>query len=490
MTDDATDHEGAGLDVSALLARVVRARREGRVPSMVVSVLVDGEVAWSTGVGSLDGRDAAMPTVDTSYQIGSITKSLVAAVVHQLAGEGRLSLDDAARDHADLPATVGDLRLGELLAHGSGLRAETSSPWWERTPGRSPEDLWGDLDTVDRARPAARGALHYSNVGYALLGRVVEEVDGRSWFEAVRSRILDPAGMTRTVLALPGMDLASAAAADPATWAGLDAAVPLAVHPDRSALLVEPVHDYGVMAPAGQLWSTASDLARWARALSGRAPDVLASAVVEAMGRPRLVDVLASSTAFGAGVQVCVHGDLVLVGHGGSVPGFVAGVLVAPSTGVGVVALANSTAGFGGRLVLDLLDLVGGVTPGEEERDDRAGDLADEGAAAPDSQGELVGTWYWGPRCVSVRPRDHGDLTMDLGSGPRRSRLVHVARDRWLGRDAYFDGEEVAVVRDDDGVVTHLEVASLVLTRRPYDPPEAVPGGIGHGWQPAPGIEA
>lgn len=98
---------------------------------------------------------------------------------------------------------------------------------------------------------------------------------------------------------------------------------------------------------------------------------------------------------------------------------------------------------------------------------------------------ELTGTWYWGasPCTLAVEGADHLRLSPPAGGTGRASRFRPAADGGWTGLDNYYAGEPLRVVRDADGAVTHLDLATFVLTRRPYAPGEVVPGGVDErGW--------
>src|SRR5687767_1873640 len=98
----------------------------------MAGIVRDGAMVWSAGRGSVDG---SLPTVDTQYRIGSITKPFTAVLVMRLRDEGVLDLGDRVDKH--IPGTaVGDRTIRELLAHSGGLAAEPPGPWWERSPGK------------------------------------------------------------------------------------------------------------------------------------------------------------------------------------------------------------------------------------------------------------------------------------------------------------------------------------------------------------------
>ncbi len=120
----------------ALLHKVATAQADGRLPSLAAGVMRDGGQAWFAGRGTVDG---AAPTADTQYRIASLTKMFVAVTVMRLRDEGRLRLNDPLDRHMPAAtieeATIGELRIGELLAHTAGLASDSAGPWWERTPG-------------------------------------------------------------------------------------------------------------------------------------------------------------------------------------------------------------------------------------------------------------------------------------------------------------------------------------------------------------------
>src|SRR5699024_4492422 len=187
---------------------------------------------------------------DTQYRVGSITKSLVAALVMRLRDEGSLRLADPIGRYLSGTAFP-DTTIIQLLTHTGGLTSESPGSWWERSAGVD----WTTLNTSlgpDEVKHAPGTRFHYSNVGYGALGALIEELRGTGWLEAVRTEILDPLGMDRTSRHPQG-----------------DHATGYAVHPFADVLLPEPAPDAGAMAPAGQLWSSADDLARWTTFLAG-----------------------------------------------------------------------------------------------------------------------------------------------------------------------------------------------------------------------------
>ena len=449
--------------------RLAREQADGRAASIVAGVVRGTQLEWSDRIGGTGLVGADAPADDLQYRIGSISKTFTAAQVMQLRDAGRLALDDTVEAH--LPGTVvGDRTIASLLSHTGGLAAETTPPWWERTDGtaRSLADVLGADPLVHRQDEV----YHYSNTGYGVLGELVAAVTGRPWREALQRDLLDPLGLRRTTLR-PEAPHARG----------------LAVHPWADLVTPEPEHDAGVLAPAGQLWSTVADLAVWAAVLAGDHPEVLSAQAAEQMRGLAVVgdDAGGWTGGHGLGLQLLMDGagsraggaPRRLSGHTGSMPGFVATLWISPEDRLAAVALANVTSGPAiARLVADLVDLVAVAEPR----------LPTAWAPASDADPRLlavVGPWYWGPAALALRVGAGRDLALvSLAGRGRESRFVAAGDDAWTGRDGYYRGETLRVLRDGDGHPTHLDLGSFVFTRTPYDPAAPVPGGgVGpEGW--------
>lgn len=440
----------------------LRARcRERRVPALSAAVGRAGEVAWAGTAGWAPSGPG------TAFRIGSITKPMTAVAVLRLAAAGRLGLNDPVGRHlADAPAP--DATVAQLLTHTAGLPAEPPGPWWERHGAGSWEELVAS-GVEPLWEPGERH--HYSNVGFAVLGHLLEEAHGRSWDGVLRDEVWAPLGMTSTGRTPSG-----------------DAAVGYAVHPDADTVLVEPVAAYGAMGPAGEVWSTPSDLVRFGSWLVGAGgagdaagDDVLPLGWRRRMVTPRAVvdDGVPFTAAWGLGVSVH-HGPgdegrpvRRTVGHGGSVPGFTATLRADPVTGDVVAVCGSSTAGFGDASFL--LDLLGGPAPA-------AAAVAPAGAADTDALA-LAGTWYWGPMPYTLSPRADGCL--DLSATDGRSTVFGPSPEGgWVGvAGGYWRGERLRPVATGTPAEA-LDVGTFHFTRAPYDPATAVPGGVDPaGWR-------
>ena len=443
-----------------LLHRLARAQASVRLPSVVAGLVRRGQLVWSAGRGDVPG--VGEPDVDVQYRIGSISKPLTALLVMRLRDEGRVDLSDPLDRHLS-ESPVGDRSVAQLLSHSAGLRAETGGPWWERVPGEPIDEVLAGLGS-DAVPHRGGRRFHYSNVGYAVLGELVARLRGRPWAECLQDEVLGPLGMVRTTRRPTGRHATG--------WA---------VHPFADVVLPEPEHDAGAMAPAGQLWSTVDDLARLAALLGGDGGnDVVAADTVAEMCEAVVVDDVVGGPAsgYGLGLQVAWRDGRRLVGHGGSMPGFLAGIEVDRDSHDGVVVMTNSTAGWDAALPGDLVGILSEHEPVLPEPWHPA-PAADQAAL------ELVGPWYWGPAPLVLRLRPDDLLHLGPMDGrARASRLRPRGDGTWVGLDGYYAGEVLRVVRHPDGSVRHLDLGSFVLTRTPYDPTADVPGGVDEaGWR-------
>ncbi|WIB76535.1 serine hydrolase domain-containing protein [Curtobacterium sp. MCPF17_002] len=341
--------------VFAEVDAVFRARVErGTAPSSVWGVFDRHGLVASGGHG--DRGDGRAPDERTVYRIASCTKSVTAATLLALVAAGRVQLDAPVTDfvpafaEVDLPTSdspVPTLRM--LLTMAAGF--PTDDPWADRQESISD----AELDAVLRdgllfdSVPGTRFA--YSNLGYALLGRVIAVVAGAPYPDVATATVLRPLGLEDTVFR----------AADSRGF------VVTGVRPHAGAWEPLPLTGPGAFSPIGGLFSTVADLARWGRHLASaysavpvggteehpdeqpepgpvspadrrlmqQAMRVVPAAVVPGSARP---------TAYGFGLfveQDPAFGEL--VSHSGGYPGFSAHMRWSVRDGLGVVAFENAT---------------------------------------------------------------------------------------------------------------------------------------------------
>ncbi|MGH1552532.1 serine hydrolase domain-containing protein [Streptomyces sp. L7] len=433
---------------------------EGRAPSLVAAVVRDGRAVWHGARTSVDGHG---PDENVQYRIGSITKTFTAVLVLRLRDEGVLDLGDPLEKH--LPGTgAGRPPSPNCSLIQAGWRPSHPRPGGNGRPvlcAPNSRDVLGEQPLL---HPVGR-RFHYSNPGYTVLGALVEELRGAPWEDVLRREVLEPLGLHRTS--------AQPQAPHAGGWA---------VHPWADALLPEPAEDLGLMAPAGQLWSTTGDLARFAVLLANGDDRVLSAESVREMRTPaapaEAADVVDGS-AYGLGLQIQHRDGRLLIGHSGSLPGFLANLTISLEDDVSAVVLANCTSG---PLLSSLgADLVRIVAEAEPRIPEPWRPMPEVDAAAL----ELAGQWYWGTHGFALRLTADGKASLEpLAGKGRRSRFRANGDGTWTGLEGYYAGELLRPVRRPDGSVSHLDLGSFVFTRQPYDESASVPGGVDpEGWR-------
>jgi CubicO group peptidase (beta-lactamase class C family) len=331
---------------------------------LAAGLVVDGELVYAKGFGVQDIETGAPVGTDTVFRIASLTKSFTAMAALRLRDEGRLALDLPAAEYVSELATLRGLTKDAppvtarmLLTHAAGL------PW---------DDQWGAVSfgfsDEDRDALLHRGlslaktpgeSLEYSNLGYAILGMIVERISGTPFRSYVTREILEPLGMTSTV------------------WESRDVSpARLAVGYRRGAngLTPELRVASAFFAPAGGLYTSLRDYARYmafqlsaypARDEAEAAPlrrstvremhhgvrPWMLHANVEEGGR---VSLYKGDYGFGWIESTTCQGDR-QVEHSGWEPGYFSSVILLPERHLGVVSLATS---HGVRATIGAIELL------------------------------------------------------------------------------------------------------------------------------------
>jgi CubicO group peptidase (beta-lactamase class C family) len=351
---------------------VQRAQRDGRIPALAVALHRGDRPLWTYQIGA---------DPDTQFRIGSVTKTFTSVLLMRCRDDGLLDLDDPVGRHLDLPAH-GDLTVRRLLSHTSGLQREPFGDVWDSLRAPDTGTLLSDLARVERVLPPGR-RYHYSNLGMSILGYLVGKLRGGTWEEVLIDQILTPLGLAGVTVR----------PTDKATTGYLVDAYSDHARP-------EPSTDFGAVGPAGQLWGTATDLARWAAFLADPAAldpqgRVLAPATLDEMRWPVTVtDDTLWRTGFGLGLMLVPQGDRVMhVGHDGAMPGFLAGVYgrrgadAPPACGVAVLGSSGTAT--------EILSLPHTLLAEAAEHDPVEIQPWRPGEPAPEAYRSVLGHW-WG----------------------------------------------------------------------------------------------
>ncbi|MBI2835084.1 MAG: serine hydrolase [Acidobacteria bacterium] len=259
-----------------------QAAEDWKVPGLAVVVVKDGRVAFEKGYGVRELGKPELVDEHTLFAIGSTTKAMTAAAVGMLVDEGKLKWDDRVITHLRRfelydPVMTREVTLRDLLTHRAGLGTADFLWYGQET---STKEILRRLRFL-RPETSMRSHFTYQNIMYAAAGEVVAEASGMRWEQFIRARILQPLGMTDTVMKL--VDLPRGNVASPHDL------VEGAVRVIENAS-VDPV------APAGSIWSSVDDMSRWLRALlndcrpeaSGAKPLLSASSCAE-LFKPQVI---------------------------------------------------------------------------------------------------------------------------------------------------------------------------------------------------------
>jgi D-alanyl-D-alanine-carboxypeptidase/D-alanyl-D-alanine-endopeptidase len=328
-------------------------RLDAHIPGMVWGVVKDGKLVHVKGAGVQDIESKRPVTSETLFRIASMTKSFTALSILKLRDEGKLSLDAPAETY--VPEMRGwkyptddspKIRVRELLTHTAGF--VTDDPWGDRQTPLPEEDFTRLLsDGVLFTRTPAT-AMEYSNLGYAILGRIVANVSKQPYKDFVQHTLLGPLGMVSS-----GYDVTKAPAERRA----------LGYRWQDGGWKLEPTMAHGAFGAMGGLQTSATDYAKYVAFLLSAWPSrdgadtgpVKRSSVRElsqGANFPSLrlragssgPDACREATTYGMGMYVAADCDLGLtLSHGGGYPGYGSHVLLLPEYGVGIFALANRT---------------------------------------------------------------------------------------------------------------------------------------------------
>jgi CubicO group peptidase (beta-lactamase class C family) len=302
-------------------------------PAAQVAVVIDGVLAYEQGYGIRHRVNGGVVDADTIFRSGSIAKMMTAATIMQQVEEGKVWLDDSLAVHVPEYQVPGPwparlIKVRHLLTHTSGV-----------PDGTGPADLVGD-DALYRWAALEHPRLYappgsffnYTNLGYNLLGLVVEKGAGLPFDAYLKTRLWQPAGMFATSHDPAGVE------------AGGNFAYGYWVNPtsEREEAVAPSDYFIWVDTPNGEAFTTAGDLARWALLMLDDGSDLLSPESVAAMQQPLLPMLGFADTYYGFGVMSKTRGDVQLKGHGGGVPGYQAALWWAPEHDFAVAVMVNS----------------------------------------------------------------------------------------------------------------------------------------------------
>ena len=270
--------------------------------------------------------------VEQLFQIGSISKSFVALVLLQLRDEGKADFNRPVLEYLPwLPVSMpyGPITAHHLLTHTSGLP---------------------DASGIFQSDPAARHVqgfapgehFHYSNLGFSILGELIQKLDGRLWYQALQARLLTPLGMSATAPVITNESSARSATGYQPYWDDQ-------TYPRQGRLAARPPEVFD--GPAGSIAAPAGDMARHLRMLlnSGRLENgrVVSAEGFALMSTAHIKAPEFSPTAsYGYGIAVDVLDGHKILRHTGGMNCFASSMHIDLEGGVAAFASINAMQGY------------------------------------------------------------------------------------------------------------------------------------------------
>ncbi len=450
------------------------------IPGAAVAVVNDQETLLAQGFGLRD-LEANLPVeADTLFAIASNTKAFVATALGLLVQESHLAWDDRVRQFLpdfELydPYVSAELRVRDLLCHRSGLASYAGDLLQGSTV--PPAEILRRMKHLPQGF-GFRAGFGYCNLLYLAAAQVLTVVSGEPWEALIRRRLLDPLGMTQTVMSARELPERG------------NIATPY--EQSHGSLVPVPYHLEDNIGPAGAICSTASDLARWLRfQLAGGAIDgqqLIAPAVLDETRTPHtIIRVLPADreryptshfVTYGLGWSLMDYHGRLLVRHTGGLDGMRSVTGFLPEESLGIVVLTNQNPNsFFLALFYHLLDTVLGLPPRDHDGILRRCDQAEEDAAgearrkleqarpkAPAATlppASVAGTYSHPYLGEAVIHEESSGLILTLAVHPHRpGRLEPWDRETWLCRwsDPGWQESLVPLLVDSHGKVEGFRV--------------------------------
>jgi D-alanyl-D-alanine carboxypeptidase len=417
--------------VAAIDAAARRELERAQQPGLTLGLTDPNGTLLVRTYGLADLASLQPVTPDMLFEIGSIGKTFTAVAMLQLADEGQLELEAPVDRYlpwfaVPQPAGQPPITIAHLLSHTAGIVAGVDG-----TP-EAAFQVWSLRDLPTFSVPGER--FHYSNVGYKALGLVLEAVEGRPYRDVIRARILDPLGMATTEPAITH-DIR------PRLAAGYEY-----LHDDRigyPGAPLTPATWLETETADGSIASTAADMCAFVRMLlrEGDGPN---GRLLSEQAFARMTTGHASqdeSVAYGYGLLIRELDGRRLIGHGGGMVGYLAGMQADPESGFGAIVLQNGMSAHPMALARTVLRIA------REAQDAPANGAATE--AAPD---ELEGVYVadeHGRETIEIVTAENESV---LRSGGQEIPVQKVDDHLFLVPDPAFDRFYIRVERPIDGV--------------------------------------
>jgi len=293
------------------------------IPGVAFAVVLDGELAFATGMGTTTYGSAIPVQADTVFRWNSVSKLHTGLALLQAAEEGLVDLDAPVTTYVPEVTLAGDYDADSLTVRRAMSHTSALPDVWDTDCTVDLRGYWRDVRWGLHAEDAR--FFNYSNTGWSLAGRVLEAVTSESFADRLHDRVLTPAGMTT----------ASFRSAD-----GMSGSY--AIGYDGYDYYIPDLNECPAIAPAGGLHGSVLDLARMASVLLGGGEELLGSDAITAL-TDEVSTYFSPEQTYGLGLYKWSWNGLEVVSHSGYGGGQRSSFVLLPSQNLGVVVVTNAT---------------------------------------------------------------------------------------------------------------------------------------------------
>lgn len=351
--------------ISASVDQKIKAFKEkGNLSSVSYALVFDGKIVHQNYQGVINQQTGKKPDARSVYRIASMSKSFAGLAILHLRDAGKLQLDDPVARY--IPELSGqkfspdapEITLRHLLTHAAGFPED--NPWGDRQLGISTQEMLAMFKKGISFSNEPGVTYEYSNMAFAMLGYVIQQVSGQTYQEYIREHIWKPLGMNNTFwdyTKVPKDDLV------------------LGYRWVYEKFVEQPLEGDGAYGIMGGILTSIDDFSKYMalhqNAYTGTDSKVIKNSSLKEMhfawnfnsvnkrGFRSTGEVCDNLSFYGYGLRIDKNCEnMTMVGHSGGLPGFGSDWKFMPQYGLGIVTLANGTYGSAALLNNEILPMI------------------------------------------------------------------------------------------------------------------------------------
>lgn len=368
-------------------------------PGVVVAVSLNDEIVYVRGAGMANLEHSVPLAPNSVFQVASVSKQITAFATLLLVSDGSIDLDADIRTYVtDFPKTETVITVRHLLDHTSGLRERNTlaeMAGWLSDDIRTEPKMRELIKRQKGVNFAAGEEVEYSNTGYALLAKIIENVSGQTFQSFTKDRIFDPLDMTQSQF--------------PENRNALIPQRASSYYPDQTGF--KNVIVASETTGSTGLYTSAVDLLKWAENFE-----------TQAVGDPMVFEIMAErfqavdgkDSTFAKGQELRTYKGFETWSHGGTDAGYRSFLLRVPSEDLDVSVISNRTDFDKAAFAFELADAF--LFSGEDKTDKREQNWS---PASPEDLAAFAGDYEIFPGVIFALRAEQDGLTFAMSGGPR-----------------------------------------------------------------------